>query len=177
MLLNDHLIQLCKKQDRKAQEVVYKYFYQDVFRIAVRYTKNEEDAKHVMNDSFLAVFTKMDQFEGDISNFHAWVKKIVVNKSLDYLRSSAFKYSTLPLEDFDHKLTVDNQQQSSELNIIKLVQNLPFTTSAVFNLFVMEGYNHKEISDILGITESNSKYHLHAARQKLKSMLFKSEIQ
>jgi RNA polymerase sigma factor (sigma-70 family) len=176
MVFDDSLIARCRQQDRKAQEQVYTYFYQDAFRIACRYAKNEDDAKDILNDSFFTVFTKIDQFNGNASNFFAWVKKIIVNKSLDQLRSAAFKNSTVSLDEVQHETITDNQHHDFDYNIIKFIQLLPFTTSSVFNLFVMEGYNHKEISQLLGITEANSKYHLHSARQKLKNMIFKSEI-
>ena len=177
MKINENLIKLCKAQDRKAQETVYTLLYQDAFRIASRYVKSDEDAKDVMNEAFFTIFTKIDQFQGDANNFQSWIKRIIVNRCLDYLRSAAFKYATLPLEQIDNTLSVENQHQALEFNIITFIQKLPFTTSAVFNLYVMEGYSHKEISELLDITESNSKYHLHSARQKLKNMLFKSEIQ
>lgn len=176
MQIEQSLINLCRKQNRKAQQQVYEFYYEDAFRIALRYTKNDEDAKDILNQTFFTVFTKIDQFNGDGNNFYGWVKKILVNRAIDHLRSSALRHTFLPIEEAENTLSSDQSQYLDESNVLKLIQMLPFTTSSVFNLFVMEGYNHKEISEKLGITENNSKYHLHAARQKLKSWIFKSEL-
>jgi RNA polymerase sigma-70 factor (ECF subfamily) len=175
MKLSSLLFQGCKSNSRKAQSEVYKLFYNESFKIAMRYTKSSDQAKEVMNSSFLKAFVNIKDFKGDEQNFFGWVKRIIINQALDQLRAASKFETNTELNDISYQLTTTSDTQLEYEDIIRMIQLLPSRTSAVFNLFAIEGYSHKEIAEMLNLTETNSKYYLSVARKTLQSWLFKTE--
>lgn len=174
MKLKASLLQECKNNLRTAQSEVYRLCYSEAMKVAMRYTRNNDEALEVMNSSFLKAFLHLNDFNGDENNFFGWLKRIIINNALDHLRSNE-KYNKNVELEFAKGEAYADEFSSDYDTIISLVQKLPSRTSAVFNLFAIEGYSHKEIAEMLSITESNSKYHLHAARKSLQQWLFKTE--
>jgi RNA polymerase sigma-70 factor (ECF subfamily) len=175
MKLSKSLFQGCKSNSRKDQSEVYKLFYSEAFKIAMLYTKNSDDAKALMNSSFFKAFVNIKDFKGDENNFFGWIKRIIINQSLDQIRAVSKFENNVELND---NMGESNHNSDSELDyedIIGLIQLLPSRTAAVFNLFAIEGYSHKEIAEMLDISEANSKYHLSSARKTLQQKLFKTE--
>jgi RNA polymerase sigma-70 factor (ECF subfamily) len=174
MKLKASLIEACKNNTRTAQSEVYRLCYSEAIKVAMRYTRNNDEALEVINSSFLKAFMHINDFKGDESNIFGWLKRIIINKALDHLRSNE-KYSrNVDIELAIAEVSEDDFSSHYE-TIISLIQKLPSRTATVFNLFAIEGYSHKEIAEMLNITESNSKYHLHAARKSLQEWLFKTE--
>jgi RNA polymerase sigma-70 factor (ECF subfamily) len=167
------LIKGLKRQDRKSQELIYQKYFGLMMSIGMRYCNNWDDAKEVVNSSFLKIFTKIDNYGGK-GSFEGWMKRTVVNTALDFIKSK--KFENVGFDDintYDEDVYIENEAAGNidAEDILKLVQTLPDATRAVFNLYVLEGYKHKEISEKLGISEGTSHWHLLNARRLLKDKL------
>lgn len=163
----------CRKHDGVAQEALYRICYPVLMRMALRYAPNNADAADILNRGLFKVLTKIEQFNGNEQNFGGWIKRIVVNEAIDFVRANP-AFGTTQGMDAALYLAEDvpNQEQAMEAqNITYLLQQLPPTSAAVFNLFALEGYSHREIGVMLDITEVNSKWHLHNARQRLQLLI------
>lgn len=173
------LIQECIRNNRYAQEKLYAKFYGKMFTVSKRYIRNTEDAQEVLSISFLKVFNNLKKFSSK-GNLESWIRRIVVNTAIDYLRERK-KYSNMFLcmddfHGFSEPVEFDEIETSALLNIpaeeyLKLVHELPPASRSVFNLYVIDEYSHKEIAGMLGINEGTSKWHLHEARRKLKNLI------
>jgi RNA polymerase sigma factor (sigma-70 family) len=172
-------IKLCVKKDRKAQKFIYETFFGKMFAICMRYVnKDEDDAMDILNMSFLKVFNNIENFQFK-GSFEGWMKKITVNTALDYLRANK-AYRQMVYFDPDTEFNdaaVENDALSDihTQDIYKMIQQLPSVSRAVFNMFAIDGYTHKEISLELNISIGSSKWHVSSARQLLKEMLKKSQ--
>jgi RNA polymerase sigma factor (sigma-70 family) len=162
----------CMKQERTAQEKLYKLMYPKMMAMVRRYLDSNKYmmAEEVLNNGFLKVFQKIDsyKFEG---SFEGWVRRVVFNSLSDYIRQN-IKYMEKTV--FVEKDTVLDQSPTSKMNydaMLKVVQSLPETSRVVFNMFAMEGFSHKEIAEHLNISEGTSKWHLFEARKILKQKL------
>jgi len=164
----------CAKGDRKSQKYLYETYANPMFRLLLRYTGNEHDA----DDVLVVAFTKVLKNIGDFSfrgkgSLSAWIKKIMVNEALMFLRS---KKQTEDLDE--HEQIADDFDAASNLDaedVYSLVKNLPTGYRTVFNLYVVEGYSHKEIAQMTGISESTSKSQLNKARKKLQEKIIKTK--
>lgn len=168
------LLQQCQKQDRNAQRKVYETMAGKLYSVCKRYLKNDEDIKEVLADTFYKIFTKIDQLQ-DFEVFEAWCKKIAVNQCLQKLRSTKQIEISL-LEDFVEAPNSQTDSISFEKDILKLLNYLPEGCRAIFNLFAIEGYPHKEIASMLSISEGTSKSQLNFARKKLQELLVNHNI-
>ena len=165
------LINGCKKGDRKAQKKLYMLLYPYTMSICLRYSGGEDEAKEILNDGFLKVFTKIDQ-HSPTQSFKAWVRRIMVNTAIDHYRKNNHFRHMLEITQADSEfINPEVVDQFSVDEILKMVQKLPPAYQMIFNLFVVEGYNHREISEKLGISEGTSKSNLAKARMKLKKMM------
>ncbi len=177
MIKIDHtIIDSCRKGERIAQTKVFRQLYSESMKVAMRYTSCESDAKDVLTKAYFKVFTKINTFKGNGDNFFGWVKRIIINQALDNLKANTFRMSFEPLEQMhEHQVKNDVGEHYDHENIINLIQLLPPSAACVFNLYAMEGYSHKEIAQLIGITPENSRYHLKVARMKLQEWIFKTE--
>ena len=169
----DALLQGCRKQDRQSQKLLYKQFYGYAMSVCIRYTRNYEDALEVMNDAFLKVFTKIDRYDPD-RQFKSWFRKILVNCSIDKINKELKNKNHIEIEDLDipdQQMKQEQIQTSNEL--IDLVQKLSPAYRSVFNLYVIDGYSHEEIGEMLGISVGTSKSNLAKARMRLRELLVK----
>jgi RNA polymerase sigma factor (sigma-70 family) len=162
--------------DRKSQEILYRSYYSYAYSICMRYSKSKDEAMEICNDGFLKVFLKGDQFDTKYP-FKAWLKRIMVNTAIDYSRKNQ-KHSNH--EDIETAYNVSSNYQSpidqiGYENLLELVQKLTPTYRAVFNMFVIDGYTHEEISEHLNIPVGTSKSKLSRARESLRQMLNKIE--
>lgn len=140
-------------------------------RICLRYANNRDDAAGILNKAFFNILTRIDQYSGQ-GEFIGWAKRILVNAAVDYVRASQrFRFHEPVESACDVPGQSEPDQELARHDLLKMLRELPYTTGAVFNLFVIEGYAHREISDLLGITETNSKWHLHQARKLLQKQL------
>ncbi len=173
MQIPAHTLEGCRQHDEAAQEALYRICYPDMMRVALRYAPNNADAADILNRGMFKVLTKIEQFQGSEQNFGGWIKRIIVNEAIDFVRANPAFNAHQDLDTALHLAeSAPNQEHAVEAqNIALLLQQLPPTSAAVFNLFALEGYSHREISVMLDISEVNSKWHLHSARQKLQLLI------
>jgi RNA polymerase sigma-70 factor (ECF subfamily) len=168
------LIDGCINNNRWAQEQLYKQFYGPMTSICLRYTKNEEDAIEVLHNGFLKVFKKIHTYDGSKASLYTWIRTIIVHSAIDFIRQRGKFHSQVELEKAEEpSIDADAVQRISTRELLKLVQQLPPGAQTVFNLYIIEGYNHKEIANLMGISEGTSKWHLSEARKKLQNLLQK----
>ena len=170
------LIDLCIKGDRASQKVLYNRLAPRMFPLCIRYIGNREMAEDVLQDGFITLFTKLEDYKGD-GSFDGWARKIFVNTALMSLRKKdALKMS----EDLEAIRGMKDDLPSQNQNIgykelMKLVMELPPGFRTVFNMYAIEGYSHKEISDTLGISETTSRTQLSRARIWLQNKIKERE--
>jgi RNA polymerase sigma-70 factor (ECF subfamily) len=165
-------IQGCLSNNRKAQELLYRLCYSFAAKIAMRYSRDDQDAADILSHAFVKVFKHIHQYDAAKGSFYAWLKRIVVNEGLDHIKSRNRFDSPTELdaaEEVPINHSVIEQMEAGE--ILQLVQKLPPTTHAVFVLYAVEGYNHREIGEKLNISEGTSKWYLSEARKSLQQML------
>jgi RNA polymerase sigma factor (sigma-70 family) len=169
------LIDRCRVGDRKAQFELYKLYYKPMYNVCLRLIGNEVDAEDVMQEAFLKAFTKIDTYEGKVS-FGAWLKKIVINRSLDELKKRKVKFVELNEKIPDEEPTSLNVSEIQMEKLKKSIQQLPDGYRVVLSLYLLEGYDHEEISQILGISNVSSRSQFMRAKQKLREILQKEEL-
>jgi len=173
-LTDIELVRGCMINDRRAQEQLYKQFHGPMASICVRYTKNEHDAIEVLHNGFLKVYKNIERFDSSKASLYTWIRTIMVNTAIDFLRQKSRWYvSHGELEKIEEGVEAEAVMRLSAQELLKLVQNLPPATQAVFNLYVIEGYTHKEIGSLLGISDGTSKWHLSEARRLMQQFLSK----
>ena len=167
-----HIIALCRQNDRSAQKKLYEALAPKMFAVCLRYMSDRESAQDVLQEGFLTLFSKLDTYSGE-GSFEGWARKIFVNTALMTLRKSdALKQS----EELDSARDVSSGSPSALQDItykelMRLISALPTGFRTVFNMFVIEGYTHKEISEELGITEATSRSQLQRARVMLQKQI------
>lgn len=166
------LIADCLLGNRKAQQRLYELYSGKMMGLCLRYCKNKDTARDLLHDGFLKIYTRLDSFEGK-GSFEGWMRRIMVNTALEYLRKQVDEGHSIDIEEA-YSLTngdygVLERMQAEEL--IKLIQKLPDGYRMAFNLFVVEGYSHKEIAEALNITESSSRVYVTRAKQLLQVMI------
>jgi len=168
-------IDACQKGDRKAQKIIYEKYSARMLGVCNRYVADEMQAEDIMITGFLRVFDKISQFKSE-GSFEGWIRKIMVNEALGYLRRNKNLNLTIALDNVNYN-TIENYD-GTELEVedlLKLVNQLPDGYRTVFNLYAIEGYSHKEIAEKLGILEGTSKSQLSRARNMLQQNLEKIE--
>jgi len=141
--------------------------------ICMRYTRHEEDALEVLHNGYMKVFKHLSSYDASKASLYTWIKTIMVNSAIDFIRARQKFKNQVELKDTHEAGSIDNEaiQRMGSSELLKLIQKLPMATQTVFNLYVIEGYNHREIGDILGISDGTSKWHLSEARRLLKQLL------
>ena len=168
--LREELIEKCKKGDRDAQYRLYRNYSKAMYNICLRMVNNEMDAEDILQNSFIDVFTHLDSFNYK-STPGAWIKRIVINNCINFLKRKRMYF-----EEVDERVgeIVEEGVDESVLNV-KAINNaigkLPDGYRSVFSLYAMEGYDHKEIGQILGVSEATSKSQYSRAKQKLRKIL------
>ena len=166
------LIRGCLRNDRRCQKLLFEKYSPDMMAICMRYSRDRDDAKDILQDSFIKVFSKFDLFTGD-GTIRGWIQSIVVRTAIDHYRKQQREHKNIVSED-DYWESGENAEIEADLaaeEIVKIIQNLPHLQRTVFNLFAIEGYSHKEIAEELEITEGTSKWYLCEARKTLKQIL------
>ena len=171
-LSQPEIIAGCARNERRAQELLYRQYYHSMVSLCIRYTKNQEDALEVLQNGFLKIFQNIQNFDELKSSLYTWIRTIMVRTAIDFLRKKNQQPEVIGWEEeFDPAIDSEVVQRMSTQQILQLVQRLPETAQAVFNLYVMEGYTHKEIGELLKISEGTSKWHLSEARKQLVGFL------
>lgn len=176
------IIEGCQRNDRVCQEYLYKQYYSLFLKICVRYAKGQEDAEQLLNDSYLRIFNHINSFR-QAGSFEGWMKRIVVNTCLDYLKSKQLKdslqvsYAASFPEETNLALSTEAVKKLEFKELLAMVQTLPAVSKTVFNLYVFDGFSHKEIGAMLEISESTSSWHLHHARNLLQKRIKKTNLE
>ena len=171
------LIDGCRNDDRKAQEKLYRNYYRAMMSLCLRYTKNEEDALEVLNTGFLKIFKNIHRYDVVKAGLFTWMRTIIVNSCLDFVKSKQAQSQTGELNsEIEVEIQPDIISKMKTMELLQLVRELPPATQAVFNLYVSEGYNHKEISKMMGISEGTSKWHLSEARKILQQKIREQQL-
>lgn len=168
------MLSACKKGDSRAQKAVYDSLSSKMYALCVRYMGDREAAQDVLQDGFVNLFSKLDSYSGE-GSFEGWARKIFVNTALMSLRKNDILRQS---EDIDSAWSIEGGEPSAIENIscneiIRLVSALPEGFRTVFNMYVVEGYSHKEIADALGISEATSRSQLMRARLILQDKIKK----
>ena len=165
------LVEQCKPGHASSQYELYSLYVDAMYNVALRFLGNKEDAEDMVQDSFVDAFKKLNSFKYE-SSFGAWLKRIVINKSINYLKAK--RIPVVPMEQHEFHLT-DEEAVSEEVVDIKKVKmgiaRLPMGYQQIINLYLIEGYDHVEIAEILDITTSTSKSQYHRAKKKLLELL------
>lgn len=173
--IHQDLIEGCKQGDQKAQFKIYKLYYKAMYNTSLRIVGDPTDAEDIMQEAFLSAFEKIS-FYSEMVAFGAWLKKIVVNRSLDYLEKKKMIFEDLDshfeIGDNDH-YDVDEDVEMSEKveNIKEEIKKMPDGYRVILSLYLLEGYDHDEIAEILHISSNTSRSQLSRAKQKLLSQL------
>lgn len=172
--IHQDLIDKCRDKDRSAQFEIYGLYYRAMYNTSLRMVKDPDEAEDIMQESFLSAFEKIETYSGTVS-FGAWLKKIVINRSLDSLKKRRLSFEILDegaIPEQDEGIYNDDLSDRIE-EIRETIMRLPDGFRLVLTLYLLEGYDHEEIAQILKITPSTSRSQLTRARQKLVVMLKK----
>ncbi len=162
----------CRLGDRKAQYEVYKLYSKAMFNVAMRITNDYAEAEDALQEAFLNAFQHLSNFKGD-STFGSWLKKIVINQALATLRKRKVEWASMDDRDFAEENT-GTQEEDMNFQVDQIrraIQQLPEGYRVVLSLYLLEGYDHQEIGEVLGISESTSKSQYSRAKQKLMQLL------
>ena len=171
----DSLLEGCRKGDRKAQESLYKILASRMMGVCMRYAKDTFEAEDVLQMGFVKVFQKVSEFRGD-GSFEGWIRRIMVNTAIESYRKNLRNLNLVDIDEvYDQPQSTFDMSGLELKDLLKLVQQLSNGYRLVFNMYVIEGYSHKEIARELGITEGASKSQLSRARAILKEKIIKME--
>jgi len=166
------LVERCKANDRKAQIKLYRQYCNGMYGVAMRFLKNPDDAEDVLQESFIKAFERIDQFKGEVT-FGAWLKRIVVNGSIDFLKSKHQRTVELN-ENYMQVAEEDDWKVGDGISmeeVKKAIEELPPKYQYVVQLYLVEGYDHGEIAEILDISDSASRTRLLRGKAQLKETL------
>lgn len=170
------LINGVRKGNRQAQQALYEKYSPVLFGLCRRYVKSYEDAEDVMVEGFYKIMSKIDQYTGK-GNFEGWMKRIMVNESLMHIRKRHNLNMTVEIADYDMPKDPTIEQDLAAQDILDLLDKLPTGYRTVFNMYVIEGYKHREIAEILEISINTSKSQLILAKKRMKEMVEELGVQ
>jgi len=163
------IIKRCRQGDRSAQEAVYNLLAGKMFAVCLRYCSNYEDARDLLHDGFVTIFTKIGKFN-NVGSFEGWVRRIFINQAIEWYRNKS-KVSMVNCDDENERFLTDSENEDevgvyglTEEDLLAMVDELPHQYKIVFNLYAIEGLSHREISNKLGISEGTSRSNLLRAR-------------
>ncbi|QTD38302.1 RNA polymerase sigma factor [Polaribacter batillariae] len=172
------LLERCKSQDKNAQLALYKRYYNAMYNTSYRILKDAFEAEDVMQEAFLTAFTKIQMYKGEVT-FGAWLKRIVINKSLTQLKKNS-RYLEVKMEvipnDNEQEETIEYTELKAE-TVLNCLQNLKENYRLVLNLHLVEGYDYEEIAQILNYTNENVRTTVSRAKKKLKQILLAKNTQ
>ncbi|MDC6366431.1 MULTISPECIES: RNA polymerase sigma factor [Flavobacteriaceae] len=170
----EELIHNCKKGNRKAQAELYRKYSGILFGMCLKYSKNRAEAEDNLHDSFMTIFNKIDKY-GFQGSFEGWIKRITVNTVLQKYRKE--QHLNVVSENYGEEMDVDLEQADINLStLLGYIQELPNKYRLTFNLYVLDGYSHKEISEMLGTSTGTSKSNLARAKMILREKIEKENI-
>lgn len=173
-MTEQQLIVACLRKKPKAQRYLYDKYKVMLFRVCLRYANGREEAEDMLQEGFIKIFQDLKQFSGK-GKLGAWMRRVVVNVALQHIRKRKNLFPAIDIDLLAHRFKTDDNiiAQLNAKDLTKMVQQLPPGYRAVFNMYVVEGYSHKEIAAELGINWNTSKSQLSKARAALRRMLEK----
>ena len=169
-MTSDDLVKACKKEDPQAQKTLYKQYSPVLFAICRRYLSRPEDAEDVLVEAFLKIFSQIHQYN-NLGSFEGWMKKIVVNECLMFLRRHTPEVTEMENHPSPISKELPADVKLAGRDILKMIDSLPSGYRTVFNLYVVEGYKHREIAELLGISINTSKSQLILAKKRMQELL------
>lgn len=170
----DELIKYCKEQNRKAQEELYRTYSGVLFGMCLKYSRNRTEAEDNLHDAFMTIFDKIGQYNHK-GSFEGWMKRIAVNTVLQKYRKE--RHLDVVHENIADRVELENETIDISLSrLLGYIQELPNKYRLTFNLYVLDGYSHKEISELLGTSTGTSKSNLARARMILKEKIEKENV-
>lgn len=165
------LLKQCQKGDRQSQMTLYKKYARAMYQVSRNIIKDEMKAEEAMQDAFLSAFEKLDEFKAEVT-FGSWLKKIVINKSLDYLKKEKMYQNAESAENLQLLEESEEIDLSEKIEAVKKAMNdLPENYRIILSLYYLEGYDYEEISEILNLSYSNSRVMVNRAKNKLITLL------
>lgn len=166
------LIKGCIANDRRSQEALYKHYHSAMVALCSRFVKNREDMVEVLHTGFLKIFQNIGSFDETKSALFTWMHTIMARTAIDFLRKKNAATQEVELTaEVEPEVQAKVLADTSEEEILRYLKQLPQTTATVFNLYVIEGHNHKEIGKLLNISDGTSKWHLSEARNRLAQLI------
>lgn len=165
------LVEKSKTGHSSSQYQLYSLYVDAMYNIGMRMLGNKEDAEDIVQESFVDAFKNLSSFKYD-STFGAWLKRIVINKSINYLKKK--QIAVVPIEDHEFHLAEDTEEKVEAIDIIKVkrgITALPAGYKQIINLYLLEGFDHIEIGEVMGISTSTSKSQYHRAKKKLLEII------
>lgn len=171
-MITEDVIKACSRNDRISQRKVYETYYPVMLAIVRRYLRDDEEVLDVVNQGFVKIFQKVDQYHFE-NSFEGWCKRIVINTALDHLRSSKRYKDFFSFDAImpSHQIYNDGMDNMSVAELMQIINSISPISKLVFNMFAIDGYSHKEIADRLNISVGTSKWHLSSARKQIRSKL------
>lgn len=172
------LVEECRAGNRRAQESLFRKFYAFAMQTAMRYSRNEDDAADITSVAFTKAFRSIHSFDINKGSLHGWIQRIVINEAIDQVKAKE-KFSDYETVEKTGEAGIDNNAiaKLSAQELLALIRMLPPLRQTVFNLYVIEGYNHREIAELTGMKEGTSKWHLAEAREQLKQQILNRKLE
>ncbi|MBP6516328.1 MAG: sigma-70 family RNA polymerase sigma factor [Chitinophagales bacterium] len=165
---DEQIIAGCRAGDRKYQELLYQRFASKMFTVCMRYAAESNSAQDLLQEGFVKIFKNIDKFRGE-GSFEGWIRRIFVNTCLEFVRKKANMYVVQDTETVKVEYHDENAlQKLMKEDLMEMIQSLSTGYRTIFNLYVIEGYSHKEIAELLNVTEGTSKSQLARARYLLQ---------
>lgn len=172
--IND-LLKGCKAGDRKTQELLYRQTASKMLAVCMRYARDQMEAEDVLQLGYIKVFQKINEYRGD-GSFEGWIRRVMVNTAIESYRRNLRTLAVVPIEDaYEQPSTGFDFNNLGMQDLLNLISKLADGYRIVFNMYIIEGYSHKEIAETLGISEGASKSQLSRARAILKQEIIKME--
>ncbi len=171
-MTDEELVKGCIAKNPAAQKLLFERFSRKMMGVCIRYADRREEAEDMLQNGFIRVFDKLETFRG-AGSLEGWVRKIIVNESLTWLRKNKAMRLNIDIDDAKYMVPGNNHvgENINEKDLLKMIQQLPTGFRTVFNMYAIEGYSHKEIAEQLGITEGTSKSQYSRAKTHLQAML------
>ena len=181
MLSEKDLIKGCKECKIKAQEQLYTLYSRKMYGVCYYYTSNADDAKDLLHEGFIKIFDKIRQFKEE-GSIEGWMRRVMVNAAVDFVKKRKARpdaVSSFEVEDFEEDVIDDSEEEQdgeahfTQEEMLEAINNLPDEHRLIFNMFCLENYSHKEISELLGIREDTCRSKLRRGREMLRKYLEK----
>ena len=175
-MTDDELVKGCIAKAQTAQKQLFERFSRKMMGVCLRYASRSEEAEDMLQNGFIRVFEKLDTFRAT-GSLEGWIRKIMVNESLSWLRKNKAMKMNMDIDDVEYLVPGSSHvgESMNEKDLLRMIQELPTGFRTIFNMYAIEGYSHKEIAEMLGISEGTSKSQYSRAKVHLQNRLKKDQ--